>query len=142
MNALKNNKSLKNKLKITIDSIIRVILTILIHFSFPFGRLYLKTDNLKGKIAFLASFTELSRSEDLLFDLKSTFPKKLAIIPNKMDKYAAYFVSKKWKLPVIQAKQQKNTRNNLSKKFSNGYTELVKQTENKKINSDFLCGYI
>jgi len=134
INALKNNTSLKNKLKITIDSIFRVISILLVRIRFPVGCLYLNTGDLNGKIAFLASYTELSRSEDLLHDLKSTFPKNVVIIPNKMDKLAAYLVSKKWKLPVIQAKQKNNIRNNLSEKFSNAYTELVKLTENQTIN--------
>ncbi len=134
INALQNNTSLKNKIKITIDSIFRVISILLVRIRFPLGRLYLNTDDLNGKFAFLASSTELSRSEDLLHDLKSTFPKNVVIIPNKMDKLAAYLVSKKWKLPVIQAKQKNNICNNLSEKFSNAYTELVKLTENQTIN--------
>jgi len=98
---------------------------------------YSPSANPTGKIAFLASYTELSRSNDLLTDLTKTFPKDIVIISHQISILGAYKVSKKWKVPVIRAPENNYIPKNLVDKFLGAYQNLIK-TSNSKVREKIL----
>jgi hypothetical protein len=124
--SLKKSPSLKSRLSIIINSTNKITSYILLQFQSSISRVYSSPENLTGKIAFLASGIELSRSNDILQDLITTFPKNVVIIPHQMSKSDANLTIKKWEIPIIKISEKWIVEPHVSKKFTKGYQDLIK----------------
>jgi hypothetical protein len=133
--SLKRNSSLKKRLLIINNSITKITWYIISRFLSSISRVYVSSENLTGKIAFFASEIEISRSNDLLQDLTTTFPKNVVIIPHQMPRSGAYQTIKKWKIPIIKISENCKNELSLGNKFMGAYQDLIKtppeRTEDK-----------
>lgn len=95
----------------------------------PASHLYSAPEILTDKIAFFASETELSRSNNAMLDLLTTFPEKIVIIPNEIPYEQIYHYKNKWSVPIIPVELSHCHDGQLSKKFSKGYQKTRSVSE-------------
>lgn len=128
---LKETSSFKNRITMIIKSIRILFFYFISRFEVFSTILFAPTKEMKGKIAFLASPTELTRSHDLLLDLTTSFPKNVVIIPNKISWYGVDQIMNKWAIPVIDLIPKYKENPQLSKKFSDHYRNLMNTSKGK-----------